>query len=105
MNETAVRLNVIAGSIDVQPKAISFRCVGEGGYIECRMTAAALRNLVEFHRFRYLDEDAFETLLPEIERLVNSKFNAGRLDENGELWIRVVDLLRYGYRERNATAA
>ena len=105
MNEAALRLKVIAGSIHPQAKAISFRCVGYAGQIECHMTATALRDLIEFHRFRSLDEEAFEALLPEIERLVNAKFNAGRVDENGELWIRVSDLLRYGYRERNVTAA
>jgi hypothetical protein len=68
------------------------------------MTAEALCDLAEFHRLRSLDDGALESLLPEIERLVNSKFNAGRLEQNGELWIRASDLLRYGYRERERAA-
>jgi hypothetical protein len=105
MTHAAGLLKVIAGTIHAQPKTISFRCAGEGGQIDCQMTAAALRDLLEFHRLNFSNEGAFETLLPEIERLVNSKFNAGRFDENGELWIRVADLLRYGYSEQNETAA
>lgn len=104
MNQT-VRLKVVAGSIHAEPKSLSFRCAGGDGDIECQVTAAALRDLIDFHRLKSLDEGAFQTLLPEIERLVNSKFSAGRFDENGELWIRVADLLRYGYQEQNEAAA
>jgi hypothetical protein len=42
-------------------------------------------------------------LLPEIERLVNAKFDAGRIEKDG-LVIRPVDLLRYGFQRRRKAA-
>jgi len=40
---------------------------------------------------------AFGLLIPEIERLAHIKYRLGRLEENGELMLGTVDLLRYGF--------
>ena len=54
------------------------------------------------------DVEAFGLLIPEIERLANIKYRLGRLEENGDLLLGTVDLLRYGFSrprktERNLT--
>jgi hypothetical protein len=35
---------------------------------------------------------------PEIERLTSAKYEAGRLEDNGELLIGTADLLRFGFQ-------
>jgi hypothetical protein len=56
-----------------------------------------------FHRFDNTEDGALDAVLPEIERLVNSKFEAARLEQNGAVWIRASDLLRYGYQRNQST--
>jgi hypothetical protein len=64
-----------------------------------------LRDLIDFHRINSTNDEALRALLPELERLVNAKCNAGRFEENGWLVIWPVDLLRYGYQGRDESAA
>jgi hypothetical protein len=43
------------------------------------------------------DIEAFGQLMPEVERLATAKYRLGRLEENGELLIGTIDLLRHGF--------
>jgi hypothetical protein len=43
------------------------------------------------------DIEAFSLLMPEVERLASLKYRLRRLDENGELLIGTIDLLRHGF--------
>jgi hypothetical protein len=61
--------------------------------------------LIDFHRIKSTESEALRALLPEIERLVNAKYDAERFEENGWLVIWPVDLLRYGYQGRDEPAA
>jgi hypothetical protein len=73
--------------------------------IVCTISDAALRELVDFHRREYSASDLAQVLVPEIERLANAKYSAGRLEENGELLIRLPDLILYGFRRRGKSVA
>jgi hypothetical protein len=69
------------------------------------ISAETLRDLTDFHQVKGSQEEGFAALLPEIERLLNAKLQAGRIEENGELSIRAADLLRFGFQARDKTAA
>jgi hypothetical protein len=100
-----VSLRVIARSLSAQLKGLCFQCDRDGTIIHCGIAADALRDLIDFHRIKSSEDKALRALLPEIERLVNAKCNAGRIEENGWLVIWPVDLLRYGYLGRDKSAA
>jgi len=64
--------------------------------IVCTIARQVLQDLGDYHQFSDSEGAVFSQLLPEIERLANTKFDAGRIEENGELSIGTADLLRYG---------
>jgi hypothetical protein len=64
-----------------------------------------LADLADFHRIKSAAADAPPVLLPEIERLANAKYDAGRLEEAGGLLIRSTDLVRYGFQKGKKRAA
>ena len=96
-------LTVTADSLVARAEGVLFQCDRDGDTISCGILALALRDLIDFHRIKSTPEDAFRVLLPEIERLVNAKFDAGRIEKDG-LVIRPVDLLRYGFQRRRKAA-
>jgi hypothetical protein len=98
-----VSLTVIADSLVARAEGVLFQCDRGGETISCGILALALRDLIDFHRIKSSEKDAFRVLLPEIERLVNAKYDAGRLESDG-LFIRSVDLLRYGFQRRRKAA-
>jgi hypothetical protein len=98
-----VSLKVIARSLEARAEGVLFQCDRGGETISCGILALALRDLIDFHRIKNTEADAFRVLLPEIERLVNAKYDAGRIEKDG-LVIRSVDLLRYGFQRREAAA-
>jgi hypothetical protein len=100
-----VSLRVIAESVRAKSKGLCFQCDIDGRPIHCGIVDAALRELVDFHRFNGSKDKALQAVLPEIERLTNAKCDAGRFEENGSLVIWPVDLLRYGYQGRDRSAA
>ena len=98
-------LKVIARSLSAQSKGLCFQCERDGKIIQCGIADAALRELIDFHSIKGAQDKALRALLPETERLVNAKCDAGRFEENGWLVIWPVDLLRYGYQGRDKSAA
>jgi hypothetical protein len=57
-----------------------------------------LRDLADHSMLNWsTDVQAFGLLIPEVERLANLKYRVGRLEENGDLVLGTVDLLRYGF--------
>jgi len=103
MREFRSELRIIAGSLKAYQYVISFRCADEEMSVDCAITADAVHDLMGFHRFYNTEDGALDAVLPEIERLVNCKFEAARLEQNGEVWIRASDLLRYGYQRNQST--
>jgi hypothetical protein len=100
-----VSLRVISGSLRAQSAGLSFQCDHDGKTIDCGVASDVLRDLLAFHRLEGFAGDAYRALLPEIERLADVKIEAGRFEENGVLVIRAADLLRYGFRNRDKSAA
>jgi hypothetical protein len=92
------------GSLEAEPHGLLFQCRDGERIIECGISDSALHDLIGFHRIRRTKEP-FRVLLPEIERLVNTKYDAGRFEENGWIVVRAADLLRYGFRRRTKTVA
>jgi hypothetical protein len=99
-----VALKLIFDSFSPQSKGLFFQCDRDGKIIPCAIAELALRDLIDFHRIKSTEREAFRALLPEIERLANAKCDAGRLEENGCLVIWPVDLLRYGFQSRDEPA-
>jgi hypothetical protein len=97
-----VSLRVIAGSLKAHSGGLSFQCDHDETTINCCVASDVLRDLLAFRRLESSGDNAFRALLPEIERLANAKFEAGRFEENGVLAIREVDLLRYGFQAKSA---
>jgi hypothetical protein len=98
-------LRVITESFRAQSKGLCFQCDCNGRPLRCGISDAALRELIDFHRFKDSQDKALRALLPEIERLANAKYDAGRFEEYGWLVIWPVDLLRYGYQGQLRFAA
>jgi hypothetical protein len=98
-------LRVIFESFSAQSEGLCFQGDRDGKIIQCGIADVAVRDLIDFHRIKGTEDGALRTLLPEIERLVSAKCDAGRFEENGWLVIWPVDLLRYGYQGRNESAA
>jgi hypothetical protein len=96
---------VIPRSLDAQSDGIRFQCRLGDKIIECGIVDVALRDLVSFHRIKKADDKPLGVLLPEFERLVAAKYEAGRFEEDGWIVIRSADLLRYGFRRRVKSAA
>jgi hypothetical protein len=100
-----VSFGVLAESLDAQAAGMLFQCDRGGTIIQCGIAALALCDLIDFHRVKGSEDAAFRTLLPEIERLLKAKCDAGRFEKTGWLLIWPVDLLRYGFRGRRKAAA
>ena len=98
--ELAVPFRLIPGSLEVQSAGLSFQCDHDGNTILCGVSGDVLHDLLAFHRLESSGGDAFRALPPELERLAMAKLLAGRLEENGMLIIRDVDLLRYGFQAK-----
>lgn len=98
------RLTVIAGST-AGLQSLSFQCDDGKKKIVCGITSDALRNLIGFHRLNGTNLEAARALVSEVERLANAKYNDAGFEENGELLIRLRDLLRYGFQDPDKLVA
>jgi hypothetical protein len=98
-------LTVMVETLEAHPQGVLFQCDCGDGKIEGGITDAALRDLVDFHRIKSTAADASRVLLPELERIVNAKCDAGKFEEDGGIIIRPADLLRYGFHRRRKRAA
>jgi hypothetical protein len=91
-------LKVIPNTFEAASQRLSFQCSGADNAVSCSITVNALDDLVQLHRLNVREDKAVEALLKEIEYLANEKFSAGRVERNGELAIKSIDVLRYGFR-------
>jgi hypothetical protein len=98
-------LKIIPESLEAQADGVRFQSDCGDGNIVCGITDTALRDLLDFHRVKSTAAGASRALLPEIERLVNAKCDAGRFEEDGAVVIRPVDILRFGFQARKGRAA
>jgi len=99
-------LSIISGPIEVQSHGIAFRASYHGdGSVDCRISREALFDLAGYHRLRGGEEELFQALYPEIERLLTAKYGGRRIEEDGELLVASADLLLYGFEERDEPAA
>jgi hypothetical protein len=98
-------LKVMVQTLSARSQSFAFQCEDGTQQTACSIAAETLRDITDFHQFKGSPEEGFRALLPEIERLVNAKLNAGRREENGEISIRMGDLLRYGFAQREKAAA
>jgi hypothetical protein len=80
-------IRVITGSLSARSNGLCFQCDRDGHHLHCGISDVALRDLIDFHRFNGGEDEALRVLLPEIERLANAKYDAGRLEKNGWLVI------------------
>jgi hypothetical protein len=92
-------LNVVPRTIVVAGDRLLFQCSIGDKSIACSITAEALDDILHFHRLDVSKDEAFDTLLKEIERTANGKFGDGRVERDGQLAIRSLDVLRYGIQE------
>jgi len=98
-------LRVIPETIEAASRRLSFQCDGGEKAITGSVTAEALDDLVDFYRLDLSKDQTFNTLLNEIERIANEKFCDGRIEKNGELVIKAIDVLRYGIQNTGDPAA
>jgi hypothetical protein len=98
-------LEVIPGTIEATSQGLSFRCSGGENAVTCSITEQALDDLIQYHRLDVNKDETFASILSEIERIANEKFGAARLEKNGELIIRTIDVLRYGFQNTDDSAA
>jgi hypothetical protein len=86
---------VVAGRLDLSSNSIVCQLDDGETSVLCTIARHVLRDLGDYHQLKGSEEAVFSELLPEIERIAGTKFQAGLLDENGELSSRTADLLRY----------
>ena len=97
-------LRVTSGKLDIQSGSISCNLQDGKAIVRCTIAIEVLRDLADHSMLNWsTDVEAFGLLIPEIERLASIKYRLGRLEENGDLLLCTVDLLRYGFsRPRDA---
>jgi hypothetical protein len=94
-------LNIIPGPIDVQSHGIAFRANYYGDKnVSCRISRDALLDLAGYHQLNGREDELFQALRREIERLLSAKYRARRMETNGELLVSSADILLYGFRGR-----
>jgi hypothetical protein len=91
-----VSSTLLAEKVDL-PLTGSFAIRDGARIVEGGITRGALQDLADYHRLRGTEEEVFDALRGEIERLATWKYCTGRFEESGELLIRATDLLRYGF--------
>jgi hypothetical protein len=93
-----VSLRVTSGRLDIQSRSISCNLQEGLTIVRCTIAFEVLRDLADHSMLEWsTDIETFGLLMPEVERLASVKYRLGRLEENGELLIGTIDLLRYGF--------
>jgi hypothetical protein len=93
-----VSLRVISGHLDIQSRSISCNLQEGLTIVRCTIAIEVLRDLADHSMLEWsTDIEAFSLLMPEVERLASLKYRLRRLEENGELLIGTIDLLRHGF--------
>jgi hypothetical protein len=94
-------IRVVAGRLDLSSSSVVCQLDDGVTRVVCTIARQVLRDLGDYHQLKGSEEAVFSELLPEIERIASTKFQAGLLDKNGELSIRTADLLRYLWPPRH----
>ena len=89
-------LKMMPGSVKAGSQSLAFRCKDGEQEIACSILAHALDDLIRFHGIDVQNDQEMDQLLSQIERVANDKINARRIEPNGEIVIRSIDILRYG---------
>jgi hypothetical protein len=98
-------LKVVVGSVKPGSQGLLFQCTDGENPIACSITSETVDVLTQFHGLDVSKDESFDVLLREIERIANKKYNAGRIEQSGDLAIRIADLLRYGFQDIEESAA
>jgi hypothetical protein len=99
-----VSLRVTSGKLDIQPRSISCNLHDGETVLQCTIAIEVLRDLADHSMLNWsTDVQAFGLLISEIECLADIKYRLGRLEENGDLLLGTVDLLRYGFSRPRKT--
>jgi Protein of unknown function (DUF1488) len=90
-----VPLQIAAGKLEIREHEIGFRCKVDQKLIDCTISHHVLLDLAGAYGLSHkmIALAAFGELLSPIEKIASRKYEAGRLEENGELKIGTVDLL------------
>jgi Protein of unknown function (DUF1488) len=97
---TVKPLYVVAGSMQAQPQGLAFQSHDGVRVVTCSISRDALLDLRDYHGLAGDESQAFRALGPQIERLANEKYRAGRVDRSGQLEISPADILLYGFESR-----
>ena len=81
----------------MQSRKVSFRVDVGTQILPCSISGDALLDLGAHHRVNGTGATLFEALYQQITRLVDAKYSARRIEENGEIAIGTADLLLYGF--------
>jgi hypothetical protein len=93
-------LMMVAGTAQIIPHGLAFESHDGVKMIPCSITREALLDLCGYHGIKGDEGESFKVLGPQIERLANEKYRAGRIERTGELTIKTSDLLLYGFEGR-----
>src|SRR5689334_5973640 len=92
-----MQLRIIMGSVEARSPSISFRVDDGADGLVCGISRNAVLDLAAHHGLQGSEERLFLALWLVIERLVQAKFQASRIEESGEILIGSADLLLYGF--------
>jgi Protein of unknown function (DUF1488) len=84
-----VPLRIAAGKLEIREHEIGFRCKVDKKLIDCAISHHVLLDLAGAYGLSHkmIALAAFGKLLSPIEKIASRKYEAGRLEENGELKI------------------
>jgi hypothetical protein len=91
----AIWLKIIPGTITVENEMMRFWCSAGESSLPCNIGRHAFDELIQFYGLEW-SSTSIDVLIEAIETIVNEKLSAGRLEQNGVLSIRPIDILRYG---------
>jgi hypothetical protein len=90
-------LKIVAGTVVEQPQqGLSFQCIDGDLSVICGITESAFEEIIQFYRLDVRRDESFDFMVGEIEKILNQKRDAGRLEPNGSIVARTIDVLRYG---------
>jgi hypothetical protein len=87
---------MISGSVGIGPQSLTFQCDDRAEIVACTIMDHALDDLIGFYNIDVETEEGMDELVARIERIVHDKIKANRLEPNGEIVIRSIDVLRFG---------
>jgi hypothetical protein len=73
-----------------------FQCSDGEMTFNCQATEGALEGIVQLHGLDINKDESFDVIASEIEQVLNQKRNDVRLEPDGSIVARKIDILRYG---------